>query len=52
MAVEAWAGWAVVSSDGKFRLDFIGSLNQVGPIEGVAAKREDNVRVKFPINLR
>ena len=52
MAIEALAGWTIVPSNGKLCLGPIGSLDQVGPVECVAAKREDNIGVKFLVSLR
>src|SRR6267143_5479295 len=52
VAVEALAGWTIVPSNRKFRLCFVGSLDQVGPVECVAAEREDNIGIEFLISLR
>src|SRR3989442_15972715 len=51
VAVEALAGRTFISSNGKLRLGLAGPLDQVGPVECVTAKREDDIRVKLPENF-
>src|SRR5207249_6596041 len=52
VAVETLTGRTIVPSNRKLRFGPTRSLDQVRPIEGVATKREDNIRIKFLLNLR
>src|SRR5712692_1524838 len=45
VAVEALPGRSIIPSNREFPLDLVGSLDQVGPVECVTPKRENNVWV-------